>query len=115
MEAGSRLAQVVARVQNSNERSGYLLFFNFELDWDHFLWRKPNIRYLNIYLLLTEAGSQLVQVVARADQLPGVGAGRRVFFLSSAYCIIIITMEAEIQDKDMAINLYKASGSVDHA
>ena len=34
-EAGSQLAQVVARVQNSNARSGYLLFLNFELDWDH--------------------------------------------------------------------------------
>ena len=67
-EASSRLAQVVARVQNSNERSGYLLFLNFELVWDHFLWRKPSIRYLNIYLLLTEAGSRLAQVVARADQ-----------------------------------------------
>ena len=92
MEAGSQLAQVVARVQNSNERSGYLLFLNFELDWGHFLWRKPNISYLSIHLLFTEAGSRLAQVVARADQLPGVGAGRRVFFLSSAYCIIIITI-----------------------
>ena len=64
---------MVARVQNFNERSGYLLFLNFELDWDHKEKTSlcvEKIKYKifwKIYPLLTEAGSQLAQVVARVQ------------------------------------------------